>query len=77
VAVLCGSALLGWEGALIAVPLAAMLQVILEEVVVPARLARIGEPPERAQLDEPAPAVREPAVGTTGWAYTGRRPAPS
>src|SRR5262249_49235203 len=42
--VLCGTVLLGWEGALIAVPFAAMLQVLFEEVVVPMRLAQIGEP---------------------------------
>ena len=41
--VLCGTVLLGWEGALIAVPLAAMLQVIFEEVVLPMRMAQIGE----------------------------------
>jgi predicted PurR-regulated permease PerM len=41
-AVLCGTTLLGWEGALIAVPFAAMLQVVFEEVVVPWRLAQWG-----------------------------------
>ena len=40
-AVLCGTTLLGWQGALIAVPVAAVLQVIFEEVVMPMRLARI------------------------------------
>ena len=40
IAVLCGTALLGWEGALIAVPFAAMLQVVFEEVIVPWRLAQ-------------------------------------
>ena len=40
VAVLCGTTLLGWEGALVAVPFAAMLQVVFEEVVVPWRLAQ-------------------------------------
>ncbi len=39
-AVLCGTTLLGWEGALIAVPFAAMLQVVFEEVIVPWRLAQ-------------------------------------
>ncbi|MFL6042505.1 MAG: AI-2E family transporter [Gaiellales bacterium] len=39
-AVLCGTALLGWEGALIAVPFAAMLQVVFEEVIVPWRRAQ-------------------------------------
>ena len=39
-AVLCGTTLLGWEGALIAVPFAAMLQVIFEEVIVPWRQAQ-------------------------------------
>ncbi len=72
VAVLCGSALLGWEGALIAVPAAAMLQVLMEEVVVPARLARIGEPPVQAPEQAPAVADAEPDDGS--WAYTGRRP---
>jgi predicted PurR-regulated permease PerM len=42
-AVLIGSALMGAPGAFIAVPFAAMLQVIFEEVVLPWRLARIGE----------------------------------
>jgi predicted PurR-regulated permease PerM len=78
VAVLCGTALLGWEGALIAVPVAAMLQVILEEVVVPARLAKIGERPEQ---DDPAgespEVVHETILRSSGWAFTGRRPAAS
>jgi predicted PurR-regulated permease PerM len=39
-AVLCGTTLIGWEGALIAVPFAAMLQVVFEEVIVPWRLAQ-------------------------------------
>jgi len=43
-AVLSGTVLLGASGALIAVPFAAMLQVIFEEVVVPMRLAQIEEP---------------------------------
>jgi predicted PurR-regulated permease PerM len=47
--VLIGSALMGAPGAFIAVPFAAMLQVIFEEVVLPWRLARIGE------LDDAAP----------------------
>jgi predicted PurR-regulated permease PerM len=38
-AVLAGTVLLGWQGALIAVPFTAMLQVIFEEVIVPERLA--------------------------------------
>jgi len=46
-AVLSGTVLLGAEGALIAVPFAAMLQVIFEEVVVPMRLAQI-EPNQHA-----------------------------
>jgi predicted PurR-regulated permease PerM len=60
-AVLCGSALLGWEGALIAVPVAAVVQVILEEVVVPARLAKFDEQPQQDQPQEPATASREAA----------------
>lgn len=42
-AVLCGTALLGWQGALIAVPVAAVLQVMFEEVVLPMRLAQIND----------------------------------
>jgi predicted PurR-regulated permease PerM len=47
-AVLSGTVLLGAAGALIAVPFAAMLQVIFEEVVVPMRLAQI-EPQEHPE----------------------------
>ena len=47
--VLIGSTLMGAPGAFIAVPFAAMLQVIFEEVVLPWRLGRIGE------LDDAAP----------------------
>jgi predicted PurR-regulated permease PerM len=43
-AVLSGTAFLGAAGALVAVPFAAMLQVIFEEVVVPMRLAEIETP---------------------------------
>jgi predicted PurR-regulated permease PerM len=46
VSVLVGAALLGTGGALVAVPFAAMLQVLFDEVFVPWRLE---------QLDEPAP----------------------
>ena len=54
IAVLAGGALLGAGGALVAVPFAAMLQVLFDEVFVPWRLAQIEEaaqdaPP--AQLD--------------------------
>jgi predicted PurR-regulated permease PerM len=57
--VLIGSTLMGAPGAFIAVPFAAMLQVIFEEVLVPWRLARIGEPddaaPEQRALDASDP----------------------
>ncbi len=43
IAVLIGAALLGPAGAFIAVPVAAMVQVLFEEVIIPWRLARIGE----------------------------------
>ena len=70
VAVLCGTALLGWEGALIAVPFAAMLQVVFEEVVLPWRLAqwdtRRDGSEERAGVDEPA--------SSSAWETTGRQP---
>jgi predicted PurR-regulated permease PerM len=54
-AVLCGGALMGWQGALIAVPFAAMLQVIFEEVIVPVRLAQFGESPSPAEVEARAP----------------------
>jgi predicted PurR-regulated permease PerM len=46
-AVLCGTVLLGWQGALIAVPFAAMLQVLFEEVIIPWRTGSAdgAEPP--------------------------------
>jgi predicted PurR-regulated permease PerM len=70
VAVLCGTTLLGWEGALIAVPFAAMLQVVFEEVVLPWRLAqwdtRRDGSEERAGADEP--------VSSGPWETTGRQP---
>jgi predicted PurR-regulated permease PerM len=47
-AVLSGTVLLGAAGALIAVPFAAMLQVIFDEVVIPMRRAQI-EPPAHAE----------------------------
>ena len=42
ISVLAGALLLGWMGALIAVPLAAVVQVIIEEVAIPWRLRRLG-----------------------------------
>jgi predicted PurR-regulated permease PerM len=44
IAVLVGASLLGPMGAFVAVPAAAMLQVVLEEVVIPWRKRQIGEP---------------------------------
>jgi predicted PurR-regulated permease PerM len=44
IAVLVGASLLGPAGAFIAVPAAAMLQVVLEEVVIPWRKRQLGEP---------------------------------
>jgi predicted PurR-regulated permease PerM len=75
-AVLCGSALIGWEGALIAVPFAAVLQVIVEEVVVPARRAKLGETADAdPQEDEQPSAAPETTLRSDAWAFTGRRPA--
>lgn len=42
IAVLAGALLLGWMGALIAVPFAAVIQVIIEEVLIPWRLRQLG-----------------------------------
>lgn len=42
IAVLAGALLLGWMGALIAVPFAAVIQVIIEEVAIPWRLRQLG-----------------------------------
>jgi predicted PurR-regulated permease PerM len=57
--VLIGSALMGAPGAFIAVPFAAMLQVIFEEVVLPWRLARIGGLDD-ASPDQPALEASDP-----------------
>ena len=43
VAVMVGALLMGWMGALIAVPTAAVVQVIVEEVVIPWRLRQLGD----------------------------------
>ena len=64
---LAGTVLLGWQGALIAVPFAAMLQVVFEEVIPPERLAQIGE---ATPTDPPM----SPAATTPGWAPTSTRP---
>jgi predicted PurR-regulated permease PerM len=63
IAVLVGGALLGAPGAFIAVPFAAMLQVLFEEVVLPWRLARIGEGPGRSEHESDAPAAPRPELG--------------
>ena len=58
IAVLVGGALLGAPGAFIAVPFAAMLQVLFEEVVLPWRVSRIGsgeEAPEPGGSQAAAP----------------------
>lgn len=57
VAVLVGAALLGVAGAFVAVPAAAMVQVMFEEVIIPWRRAQIG--PEPAPDRVPEPAARE------------------
>ncbi len=57
-AVLCGTTLLGWQGALIAVPVAAVLQVMFEEVVLPMRFARFDD--DRSSGADPD--VRRPPV---------------
>jgi predicted PurR-regulated permease PerM len=57
--VLIGSTLMGAPGAFIAVPFAAMLQVIFEEVLLPWRLGRIGaldeSSPDQPALEASAP----------------------
>lgn len=57
VAVLVGAALLGVAGAFVAVPAAAMVQVMFEEVIIPWRRAQIA--PEPAPDRVPEPAARE------------------
>ncbi|HET6848183.1 MAG TPA: hypothetical protein VFH74_04945 [Gaiellales bacterium] len=53
-------------------------EVIPEEVVVPARQAKIGERPEQDQpADAPPTEARTTALRSGGWAFTGRRPAAS
>lgn len=50
IAVIAGAMLLGWMGALIAVPLTAVLQVIMEEIIIPWRLRQLD-------LAEPVPEI--------------------
>ncbi len=63
IAVIAGGILLGWVGALIAVPVAAVLQVLVEEVLVPWRRARL-EPIEATYGAGAAALAAEPS-GTT------------
>lgn len=53
-AVMAGAMLMGWMGALVAVPTAAVIQVIVEEVLIPLRLRQlelVEEVPELARRD--------------------------
>lgn len=61
IAIIAGGILLGWLGALIAVPLAAVVQVLVEDVVIPWRHARLLAA-EDAYAVGPAPPESEP-----GW----------
>jgi predicted PurR-regulated permease PerM len=70
-AVFCGTTLLGWEGALIAVPFAAMIQVVFEEVIVPWRLAQWDT--DDPDGDESVP--DKSTVSLSPWTNTGREPA--
>jgi predicted PurR-regulated permease PerM len=63
IAVLVGGALLGAPGAFIAVPFAAMLQVLFEEVVLPWRLASIGDGASRSEPEPDAPKAPRPDLG--------------
>jgi predicted PurR-regulated permease PerM len=83
-AVLCGTTLLGWEGALIAVPVAAVLQVVFEEVVVPWRLAQVNASDGSDAVGENANLIasRDGAVARTvpheeQGRWLGRAPFPS
>lgn len=55
VAVLVGGALLGLAGAFIAVPAAAMIQVLFEEVIIPWRKRQLGEEPSTPASEQSAP----------------------
>lgn len=52
VSVLVGGSLLGLAGAFIAVPAAAMIQVLFEEVVIPWRKRQLGEDPDSSATIE-------------------------
>ena len=57
VAVLVGASTLGFAGAFIAVPAAAMIQVVFEEVIIPWRRRQIGEAPGlEPEIDDVMPA---------------------
>ncbi len=64
VAIIAGSLLLGWLGALIAVPIAAVIQVIVEDVVLPWRRAQLAAVEEAYAVGPPTP---EPIGGHGTW----------
>lgn len=61
ISVLIGGSLLGLAGAFIAVPAAAMVQVLFEEVILPWRKRQLGEAPDSV---EPRPAARQTPAET-------------
>jgi predicted PurR-regulated permease PerM len=69
-AVLCGTTLLGWEGAMIAVPFAAVLQVVFEEVIAPWRLAQW----DGNDVAGEQAAAGDETISLSAWSSTGRRP---
>jgi predicted PurR-regulated permease PerM len=62
IAVIAGGLLLGWVGALVAVPAAAVIQVVIEDVLIPWRQRQLA-PAEAAlrSATEPIPAGSSPA----------------
>jgi predicted PurR-regulated permease PerM len=61
IAIIAGGILLGWIGAAIAVPLAAVIQVVVQDVIIPWRRHRLAAAEIEYAVGPPAPAAGEPA----------------
>ncbi len=77
VAIIAGGILLGWLGAVIAVPLAAIIQVVVQDVVIPWRRNRLELAEAEYAVGPPAPmdgGTVEPSTGMTGAGAGGLGP---
>ena len=82
IAIISGGILLGWVGVLVAVPVAAAIQVVVEDVIIPWRLAQLASaevsvvppPPLLPTPDAPAGERLSPTASPTGDGASRRRP---